>query len=209
MPYRRAYKRPRYGKRDKYSVQQKAFQFSADSGTSSTWLLVPATTLEGMRKVKHLMVNLTIDPDSVGPMWWAIVYVPQGTTVGSINVTTSASATGMYEPNQFVMNCGIADPTAGPIRFSSPVARNLNDGDAIALVVRHTNSAARTVMRTCRYAITLNKHQFINTPSGAVILHRPFLSLKNSASTYIMTWHYDVIFLALSYPITFFAPIQI
>ena len=156
MPYRRAYKRPRYGKRDKYSVQQKAFQFSADSGTSSTWLLVPATTLEGMRKVKHLMVNLTIDPDSVGPMWWAIVYVPQGTTVGSINVTTSASATGMYEPNQFVMNCGIADPTAGPIRFSSPVARNLNDGDAIALVVRHTNSAARTVMGTCRrYAITL------------------------------------------------------
>ena len=66
MPYRRAYKRPRYGKQDKYSVQQKAFQFSADSGTSSTWLLVPATTLEGMRKVKHLMVNLTIDPDSVG-----------------------------------------------------------------------------------------------------------------------------------------------
>ena len=148
------HKRPRYGKRDKYSVQQKAFQFSADSGTSSTWLLVPATTLEGMRKVKHLMVNLTIDPDSVGPMW-SIVYVPQGTTVGSINVTTSASATGMYEPNQFVMNCGIADPTAGPIRFSSPVARNLNDGDAIALVVRHTNSAARTVMGTCRYAITL------------------------------------------------------
>ena len=78
MPYRRAYKRPRYGKRDKYSVQQKAFQFSADAGQSSTWLLVPATTLEGMRKVKHLMVNLTIDPDTAGPMWWAIVYVPQG-----------------------------------------------------------------------------------------------------------------------------------
>ena len=136
MPYRRAYKRPRYGKRDKYSVQQKAFQFS-------------------VRKVKHLMVNLTIDPDAAGPMWWAIVYVPQGTSVGAINVTTSSAATGMYEPNQFVMNCGIADPTAGPIRFGSPIARNLNDGDAIALVVRHTNSAARSVMGTCRYAITL------------------------------------------------------
>ena len=60
MPYRRAYKRPRYGKRDKYSVQQKAFQFSAETGQSTTWLLVPATTLEGMRKVKHLMVNLTM-----------------------------------------------------------------------------------------------------------------------------------------------------
>ena len=66
-----------------------------------------------MRKVKHLMVNLTIDPDAAGPMWWAIVYVPQGTSVGAINVTTSSAATGMYEPNQFVMNCGIADPTAG------------------------------------------------------------------------------------------------
>ena len=70
-------------------------------------------------KVKHLMVNLTIDPDAAGPMWWAIVYVPQGTSVGAINVTTSSAATGMYEPNQFVMNCGIADPTAGPIRFEA------------------------------------------------------------------------------------------
>ena len=63
------------------------------------------------------------------------MYVPQGTSVGAINVTTSSAATGTYEPNQFVMNCGIADPTAGPIRPGSPIARNLNDGDAIALVV--------------------------------------------------------------------------
>ena len=64
------------------------------------------------------------------------------------------------KPNQFVMNCGIADPTAGPIRFSSPVARNLNDGDAIALVVRHTNSAARTVMERVVMLSPSNKHQF-------------------------------------------------
>ena len=44
----------------------------------------------------------------------------------------------MYEPNQYVMNCGIVDPTAGPIRFSSPISRNLNNGDAIVLLVRHT-----------------------------------------------------------------------
>ena len=36
----------------------------------------------------------------------------------------------MYEPNQFVMNCGVVDPSAGPIRFTSPVSRNLNDGDS-------------------------------------------------------------------------------
>ena len=35
-----------------------SIQFSADSGTSSTWLLVPAAAaLEGMRKVKHLVVQ--------------------------------------------------------------------------------------------------------------------------------------------------------
>ena len=45
----------------------------------------------------------------------------------------------MYEPNQFVMNCGITDTNAGPIRYYSPLARNLNDGDAIYLVVLPTN----------------------------------------------------------------------
>ena len=44
----------------------------------------------------------------------------------------------MYEPNQYVMNCGVVDPTAGPIRFYTPLARNLNNGDSIVLVVRHT-----------------------------------------------------------------------
>ena len=47
MPYyRRPYKRARYAKRDKYSVQQKAFQFNATGGTTSGQLIVPATTLE-------------------------------------------------------------------------------------------------------------------------------------------------------------------
>ena len=27
------------------------------------------------------------------------------------------------------MNCGVIDPTAGPIRIYSPISRNLNDGD--------------------------------------------------------------------------------
>ena len=82
--------------------------------------------------------------------YWALVYVPQGTTVGAINLS---STTGMYEPNQFVMNCGIIDSNAGPIRMYTPVARNLNDGDAIYLVV--LPSTALTVNGIVRYAITL------------------------------------------------------
>ena len=61
MPYyRRPYKRARYGKRIKYSVQQKAFSFAAPPATTTTIEVVPATTIEGMRKVKHLTVNATV-----------------------------------------------------------------------------------------------------------------------------------------------------
>ena len=77
MPYyRRAAKRPRYGKRLKYSVQQKAFSAGVVASPGTTLQpLVPATTLEGMRKVKHLMVNMAPVPDNAGPIYWAIVYV--------------------------------------------------------------------------------------------------------------------------------------
>ena len=66
-------------------------------------------------------------------LFWALVYVPQGTTAGSLNIATAgATPSSMYEPNQFVMNCGVIDPTAGPIRIYSPISRNLNDGDKIS-----------------------------------------------------------------------------
>ena len=145
------------GSRDKYSVHQKAFSFTAAaSPTTTAQLIVPSSATEGMRKVKHLTVNLTpiIDQDG-GQIWWALVYVPQGTTAGSIQLATTAALADMYEPNQFVMNCGIVDPTAGPIRFSSPISRNLNNGDAIVLVVRHTLAGTMDIRGTCRYAITL------------------------------------------------------
>ena len=79
--------------------------------------------------------------------------VPQGTTAGSIQLATTAALSDMYEPNQYVMNCGIVDPTAGPIRFSSPISRNLNKGDALSFV-RHTLGGNMDIRGTCRYAIS-------------------------------------------------------
>ena len=157
MPYyRRPYKRARYGKRIKYSVQQKALSFSAPPATTTTIEVVPATTIEGMRKVKHLTVNATVQGES-DSFYWALVYVPQGTVPGAINFVTTTSSPGMYEPNQFVMNCGVVDGTAGPIRFSSPIGRNLNDGDSIYLVVRPytTGGTNITINAVVRYAISL------------------------------------------------------
>ena len=128
MPYRRPYKRPRYGKRDKYSIQQKASVATVAANQTSVVDIVPATTTEGMRKVKHLTCNLTqvVTGGSGGAesnLFWALVYVPQGTTAGALNVATAgATPSSMYEPNQFVMNCGVIDPTAGPIRIYSPIS---------------------------------------------------------------------------------------
>ena len=158
MPYRRrAYRRGRYGSRDKYSVHQKAFSFTAQaSPTTTAQLIVPSSATEGMRKVKHLTVNLTpiLDQDG-GQIWWALVYVPQGTTAGSIQLATTAALSDMYEPNQYVMNCGIVDPTAGPIRFSSlSVATSTTETQSSFSSV--TLLVATWTSMTCRYAITLS-----------------------------------------------------
>ena len=79
----------------------------------------------------------------------------RGQLQAAFNLVTTAALSDMYEPNQYVMNCGIVDPTAGPIRFSSPISRNLNNGDAIVLLVRHTLGGNMDIRGTCRYAITL------------------------------------------------------
>nr|QIR82149.1 hypothetical protein [unidentified] len=154
MPYYRAYKRPRATKK-KYSVQQKAFGFDAAKDTTSLVEVVPATTTEGTRKVKNITVSATCGPpEAEAPLYWAIVYVPQGTTPGGLNIAAAATdSTSLYEPNQYVMNCGIADPSAGPIRFYTPLARNLNDGDRILLLIRHVGTQAMPVRTLIRYAI--------------------------------------------------------
>ena len=156
MPYRRPYKRARYAKRDKYSIQQKAIEFQTANETSTAKVeIVPGTDVEGMRKIKHLTVSVASETNN-GAFYWALVYVPQGTTPGNLAVNIITGTTGMYEPNQFVMNCGVVDPEAGPIRFTSPVSRNLNDGDAIYLLVKNTNvDGPITYNAVVRYAITL------------------------------------------------------
>ena len=100
-----------------------SFLLGSDDATAKVEV-VPASEIEGMRKVKHLTVSCSAEVDT-GSFYWALVYVPQGTTPGNITVNIVTGTGGMYEPNQFVMNCGVVDPSAGPIRFSSPVARNL------------------------------------------------------------------------------------
>ena len=153
----KGYKRRYYkGSRDKYSVEQQAGSLEIPASSQAYATVVPDSAIQGMRKVKHLTVSLAADDSATGAgspySYWCLVYVPQGTTPNTMNLT---GTTGMYEPNQFVMNCGVVDFSAGPVRIRSPVSRNLNSGDKIVLIMSNPVSGVRTFNYVVRYAITL------------------------------------------------------
>ena len=99
----------------------------------------PASTTLGTRKVKNF--TLTTCCNSQMPFWFALVYVPEGTSNSNINfggvnegVITAQS---MYEPNQNVIMSGIFGGPGGQVaRFKSKLARNLNSNDTVKLVIR-------------------------------------------------------------------------
>ena len=151
----KTYRRRYYGGgRDKYSVEQQAGTLDIPGTSQAYSFVVPSTAIQGMRKVKHLTVSVAHSEGvtTIGYSYWALVYVPQGTSVNQMNLV---GGTGMYEPNQFVMNCGVADFSAGPCRIRSPVSRNLNSGDQIALIMSNPTSTATSFAYVVKYAITL------------------------------------------------------
>ena len=150
--YRKKYYK---GPKDKYSVERTAVVMTTAATAvnglyQSALSVVPSSSTQGMRKVKHLTAELTCG--SAGAViWWCVAFVPQGYTVNAIN---SAAGGSFYEPNQFVLAAGVNDPDAGPIRIRTPISRNLNSGDSLWLVVGST-SAETNIHGMIQYAITL------------------------------------------------------
>ena len=168
---RRRYSRA-VASRAKYSIEtttsNQALSAMTTDGTTSYGVaaVVAPTTIQGMRKVKHMQVSMCLQhaADAAAaaggaPILWALVYVP----AGQATVPAPATSGSIYEPNQFVITSGIADAEAGPIRINTPLARNLNSGDSIVLTYRLLNGPAvlladgdASVLTMTRYAITLN-----------------------------------------------------
>ena len=95
--------------------------------------IIPASTTQGIRTVGNFTITLTSTSDSNSPpVYWALVYVPQGQTTAALNITDGGS---LYEPNQYVIACGVNDSTAGPIRISTRMKRKLNSGDFVSLLM--------------------------------------------------------------------------
>ena len=150
----RFYKKyPKYSaSKDKYSVEQRAGEVAVGAEGAQNIVIVPPSDLQGMRKVKHMTVSLA-ETTAETYIFWALVYVPQGTLPNALDVTAGPNS--MYEPNQYVINCGVADFKAGPVRIGTPLSRNLNSGDSIYLLLKNTTGRAPYIGYTVRYAITL------------------------------------------------------
>ena len=147
------YKKKYYrGGKDKYSVEHRGGSISVPTyPTQQVTTIVPPSTLEGTRKVKHLGITLSSNVTDITGMYWALVYVPEGYTANSLSVTAGSS---IYEPNQNVMACGVLNFSAGPARIYSKLSRNLSSGDHIDLILLSTGPAA-IVATVVDYAITL------------------------------------------------------
>ena len=151
--YKKRYYR---GSRDKYSVEQSAFTESVAGSSQSATLIVPPAAMQGMRKVKHLTVSLAAHAEGPMEVYWALVYCPEGMSPNNLTVSSVVGqSTPLYEPNQFVMSCGVMDFSAGPTRISTPLSRNLNSGDRIYLIMANPAATTINLFGVVRYAITL------------------------------------------------------
>ena len=146
----RRYRRRRYYpvralKAAKYSNETYAAAASADYKANQLYssVAIPATSVMGTRKCKNFTLTIVTKAPSGGesiPMYFAVVFVPEGTTPNNLNIGANFTnnvlqPASYYEPNQNVIFQGFVDSTQ-VYRFKTRLARNLNSGDAIVIIWR-------------------------------------------------------------------------
>ena len=125
-------------------------------------LIVPPTTAQGTRTVGNFTVTVPVQSNAASnEVWWALIYVPQGTTANPLFNTgpeENPREGSLYEPNQFVIASGLSDGAAGPIRIRSRIMRKLHSGDFISLLLGYQGTGAPTVAVTAlvSYSIKYN-----------------------------------------------------
>lgn len=147
MPRTRSRRRARGLKTVRYSNETTSIATplpASQAGKSLVFAnLVKGIDQQGIRKVKNFTLRVTHGCPT--PLFFALVYVPAGQTAAGLKFGTytpegGAVPASLYEPNQNVIMCGTIDtgsatyPTQAST-FRTRLARNLNSGDSIALVL--------------------------------------------------------------------------
>lgn len=154
------YSNETYNYAGQYTVQNAAVK----NNWSET--LISAIDQQGVRKCKNFELSLTGTPfenaqgtTAHAPMFFALVYVPQGTDPSVINIGNPDACASLYEPNQNVIMSGVwpSDLTA-PFVKKTRLARNLNSGDRIVLVMSSPQfgegAYSKNLAVTLNYAIS-------------------------------------------------------
>lgn len=181
----------RYRRRHRYTVARplKTTKYSSETyatavniigsgpiGTHGTFTVpvLPNTIggVLGTRKAKNFTLRLCTEQSLIqtpgapgdtferGRVAFALVFVPEGTTASPINFGSGNAAVSLYEPNQNVILGGVID-SQQTYSFKTRLARNLNAGDNIVLILYDLYSVGNTgevintpVAITCNYAIS-------------------------------------------------------
>ena len=150
------------------------FPYTEDSNhliTDRGITVVPTAQIQGTRKVKNITVKIT-GQYLTGPVFCALVYVPDGTLPNALNLGNGSS---FYEPNQNVITTFVLPQTVqfntveggidavpsgqNTYTISTRLARNLASGDRIVLLMSPGkdllfNAATPPyICGTCNYAI--------------------------------------------------------
>lgn len=174
-------KRRFYRKKNKWDIEQRAsttyqnaWQSVSGSGVFNRQVLVPivpSIEQEGVRKVKNISISMAISytgqttsssltdlTRSYGPVYWALIYCPEGTAINNLSYGGE-----LYKPSNYVINSGIIDNNnADKYRISSRLARNLRANDRIYLILgtnvdtSTTGNLPPSINWLVRYAVCFN-----------------------------------------------------
>jgi len=166
----RYYRRRRiYRKKNKWSIEQRPGYIAGNgwSNATDTYLnkqalipIVNATTQEGVRKAKNISISLATPQSALSnaAFYWALIYLPEGQTANELSSTGQ-----LYQPSQYVIGSGIVSNEQGKLRITSRLARNLNQGDSIYLLIgtnstflQNSTDASYRFNYLVRYAICYN-----------------------------------------------------
>lgn len=170
----------RYTRSGRYTRRVKTVKYSnetynfagqynvANASVKNSWqeTLISSIDQQGVRKCKNFELSLTgtaflaegQNPVQA-PIFYALVYVPQGTDPSQISIGNPDACASLYEPNQNVIMAGVwpGDLTA-PFTRKTRLARNLNSGDRIVLVMAAPpfgqGAYSKNVAVTLNYAIS-------------------------------------------------------
>lgn len=175
MSSRRGYRRRDYiprnyiSKASKYQFVPFSIQFNYSTLDPLTPgiinVLVPTSTVAGIRKVKNFNINFV--SNTTDPLLFAVLYIPEGAdtanltpNINGFNVDGSKVFAELFAANQWVIGCGSI--VAGALNnWKTRMSRNLNNGDSVYMFIWQLQPNDRVVSTvkvnaTGNYAIRYN-----------------------------------------------------